>query len=542
MSHHSLKIHQPTSRFALSSKYSLLGTALSMAIVLQGCQSTDSANEEQPPTAKAPKHVILMVSDGIGFNGWLAADYYQGKSGKQSYQITRPDGTQPRVYGLAHNALNLIDEHGELLGRGADVADAAGAVEQGYDPMTRWLQFDNAMINDFTAAGSYTSYTDSAAAGTALMSGIKTSNGRLNMSWDSTQSFTPITQFAQAAGMATGVVSSVMISHATPAAAVATNISRNNYADIFQQMVNAELTVLMGAGHPLFNGSGQLLPEDKRDYQYLGGEQTFDALTAETGLNGYTFIDDKRDFMALAQGQNLPDRVIGIAQTNSTLQAVRGDLGTSDSLSGTAFVSNVPDLATMALGAINVLAQENNGFFVMIEGGAVDWMGHANNMPRFIEEQVDFNAAVDAVINWVEIHSSWDETLLIITADHECGGIWGEGTWTNSSGIPVALDRSNEALLDARYDPTVDTFNEFLAVQDNGVGELPGFMFASGNHTNDLVPLYAIGVGSERFSKYTRTDLNAAVLWGEQFNWEGHFVDITSVFDVMYSTIKDVKD
>ena len=54
--------------------------------------------------------------------------------------------------------------------------------------------------------------------------------------------------------------------------------------------------------------------------------------------------------MALAQGQNLPDRVIGIAQTNSTLQAVRGDLGTSDSLSGTAFVSNVPDLATMALG------------------------------------------------------------------------------------------------------------------------------------------------------------------------------------------------
>ena len=246
MSYHSLKIHQPTSRFALSSKYSLLGTALAMAIVLQGCQSTDSANEEQPPTAKAPKNVILMVSDGIGFNGWLAADYYQGKSGTQSYQITRPDGTQPRVYGLAHNALNLIDEHGELLGRGADVADAAGAVEQGYDPMTRWLQFDNAMFNDFTAAGSYTSYTDSAAAGTALMSGIKTSNGRLNMSWDSTQSFTPITQFAQAAGMATGVVSSVMISHATPAAAVATNISRNNYADIFQQMVNAELTVLMG--------------------------------------------------------------------------------------------------------------------------------------------------------------------------------------------------------------------------------------------------------------------------------------------------------
>ncbi|MFP4328644.1 MAG: hypothetical protein ACLFQL_11590, partial [Paracoccaceae bacterium] len=53
------------------------------------------------------RNVILMVSDGIGFNGWLAADYYQGLAGEQSYQTARPDGTEPVVYGMAHDSLNL---------------------------------------------------------------------------------------------------------------------------------------------------------------------------------------------------------------------------------------------------------------------------------------------------------------------------------------------------------------------------------------------------------------------------------------------------
>jgi alkaline phosphatase len=77
------------------------------------------------------------------------------------------------------------------------------------------------------------------------------------------------------------------------------------------------------------------------------------------------------------------------------------------------------------------------------------------------------------VIEWVEMNSSWDETLLIVTSDHECGGIWGEGTWTNSVGGPVAADRSRDALAAARFDPSDDQFNEFLAVQDRGAGEYP---------------------------------------------------------------------
>ncbi|MEO1476481.1 MAG: alkaline phosphatase, partial [Pseudomonadota bacterium] len=473
-----------------------------------------------------------------GFNGWLAADYYQGLAGKQSYQITRPDGTKPVVYGLAHSALNLVDENGDLLPRGSDVALASGAVEQGYDPTTRWTKFENAMANDFSPVGeSYTSYTDSAAAGTALMSGRKTSVGRINVDWTGTQNFATIADVAIDEGLSAGAVASVMVSHATPASVIAHNVSRNNYEDIFNEMVASDLNVIMGAGHPLYGNSGETA--DDENYQYVGGEDTYAAMQETSGLNGFDYIDEKAEFEALAAGTDVPERIVGIARAGATLQAARNGLGDGDTPSGMAFNDNVPDLPTMSLGALNVLSQDEDGFFVMIEGGAIDWMGHANNMPRFIEEQIDFNLAVDQVIDWVEEHSSWDETLLIITSDHECGGIWGEGTWTNSVGGAVADDRSDEALAAARFDPAEDEFNAFLAVQDRGEGNIPGYQWSSPNHTNELVPLWAIGAGAERFAEFTRTDIEAGKLWGETYGWNGDYVDNTAVFEVMNDTITE---
>ncbi|MGB0833583.1 MAG: alkaline phosphatase [Psychrobium sp.] len=508
------------------------------AIVLGACTTIQSTPESAAATKKSPKNVILMVSDGIGFNGWLATDYYQGLAGKQAYQVVRPDGTMPRIYGLSHSALNLIDKDGKPLARNSDVSLAAGAIEQGYNPNTRWNKFENAMLNDFDPiAKSYTSYTDSAAAGTALMSGRKTSVGRINKDWTGQNSFKTIAQLAMESGRSAGVVTSVMISHATPAAAIAHNASRNNYADIFNEMVQSDLTVLMGAGHPLYNGSDALVSDDKRSYKYLGGEQTYRNLTQQNNANGFRYIDDKASFKALANGDHLPQRVVGIARSGSTLQASREGLSSANTPSGMAYNQDVPTLATMSQGALNVLAQKESGFFLMIEGGAVDWMGHANDMPRFIEEHMAFNQAVSSVIEWVEKNSSWDETLLIITSDHECGGIWGQGTWTNHQGGGVATDRSKSAIVSARFNPQQDTFNDFIAVQDHGAGNMPGYQFASGNHTNELVPLWAIGAGSEYFEQFTRTDLKAHQLWGKPYQWNGNYVDNTTVFDAMNAAI-----
>ncbi|MEM8569858.1 MAG: alkaline phosphatase [Pseudomonadota bacterium] len=486
------------------------------------------------------RNVILMISDGIGFNGWLASDYYQGKLNTQSYQVARPDGTTPVVYGLEHDSLNLINAEGAPLPNASDVALASGAVPQGYDPRTRWDMFEGAFSNDYPPVSErYTSYTDSAAAGTTMHTGRKTANGRLNMDWTGTEEFRTIAQIAMDQGRAAGAVTTVQVSHATPASTIAHNISRQNYAEIFNEMVASDLDVMMGAGHPMFDDSGnQVEPaaydaEDDDPFRFLGGVETVTALTSEEGLNGFTFIDAQADFQALADGENVPQRVVGIAQARNTLNASREDLADADTPSGMALNPAVPTLATMSLGAINVLNQNPQGFFLMVEGGAVDWMGHSNDMPRFIEEQIDFDQAVDAVIEWVEANSSWDETLLIVTSDHETGGIWGEGTYTNSEGGPVAADRSDEAVLAARFDPAEDVFNEFLAVQDRGTGNMPGYQFASRNHTNELVPLWAMGPGAENFAEFTRTDLEAQKLWGEQYGWDGSYVDNTSVFHVM---------
>jgi alkaline phosphatase len=85
----------------------------------------------------------------------------------------------------------------------------------------------------------------------------------------------------------------------------------------------------------------------------------------------------------------------------------------------------------------------------------------------------------------------------------------------------------------ARFHPAEDTFEEFLAVQDRGPGRIPGHQWASGNHTNELVPLWAIGPGSELFAQFARTDLGAADLWGAPYGWDGSIVDNTAVFSVM---------
>jgi alkaline phosphatase len=301
-------------------------------------------------------------------------------------------------------------------------------------------------------------------------------------------------------------------------------------------MVDSDLDVIMGAGHPLYDASGNRLkpdPDDAEAFEYVGGPETWARLTSDEGLNGFTFIDEVAEFERLAAGEDVPERVVGIARSISTLQAQRQGLPAGDTVSGMARRDDVPSLATMTRGALEVLDRNPNGFYLMAEGGAVDWMGHANDMGRFIEEQIDFDRAVAAVIDWVEENSSWDETLLIVTSDHETGGIWGAGTFRNGEGGPIAADRSEDAIEAARFDPRDDTFVEFRAVQNLGAGRLPGYQWASGNHTNELVPLWALGAGAETFHEFTRTDRQAAELWGEPYGWDGAYVDNTAVFHVM---------
>jgi alkaline phosphatase len=132
---------------------------------------------------------------------------------------------------------------------------------------------------------------------------------------------------------------------------------------------------------------------------------------------------------------------------------------------------NVPSLADMTRAALNVLSQNPKGFFVMVEGGAIDWASHDNHLGRTIEEQIDFNNSIKAAIEWVEKYSSWEETLIIITADHETGYLTG----------PDHPENINSPVV------------------NKGKGNLPGAKFNFGHHTNTLVPLYVKGPGQELF-------------------------------------------
>jgi alkaline phosphatase len=195
---------------------------------------------------------------------------------------------------------------------------------------------------------------------------------------------------------------------------------------------------------------------------------------------------------------------MGIPQVGGTLQSDRG--GDPDAAPfAVPLVPTVPTLATMTRGAINVLSRNPNGFFLMVEGGAVDQASHSNRAGRMIEEMIDFTAAVEAVVQWVEAHSNWDETLLIVTADHETGFLWGPDAGATSD------------MLHFPWDP----------VQNNGKGKMPGCRYYSKYHTGSLVPLFAKGRGAELFD---------GLVQGKD-PMRGPYVDDTDVFKVMNASM-----
>lgn len=493
-----------------------------------GSSSQSANNAAKSSEQRKRKNVILMISDGIGFNGWLASDYYQyGQAGAQVYQRTLPSSQPVHTWGMSHWALTFVNERGTPVKHdGSSMpAGAVGAIPQLYDPATRWEDFEGAFRWDFNPVNiPYTSYTDSAASITAFVTGHKTTNGRLNMSWDASERYTTIAQSADAMGLATGAVSSVQVSHATPAGVWSHSATRHAYPEIFAEMSSSGLDVIIGAGHPMFDDDGNKRAE--ADYKYIG-EKEWSAATSKQGLNGFTLVENKAGLLSIAQGKNVPTKLLGVAPVASTLQAVRSTSETkADTPSGDPFIESSPSLATMSGAALNVLNQDPDGFFLMIEGGAVDWMNHANNLPRMIEEQMDFDRAVATVIEWVEKNSSWDETLLIVTSDHDCGSLWGAGCYdvSESGRTKFNPDRGDKLI-------------NFKAIENAGRGVIPAHQYASGYHTNDLVPLWAIGQNAEALHRYAKMDVKAGDLWGKPYGWNGRYLDTTELYRVMMGAL-----
>ncbi len=440
------------------------------------------------------KNVIIFISDGWGENLLDATAYWNGE--RQVYQ-TDPSWT---YYGMSNYSFVLPSDS-------PPYGDGSFQGLHGYDPVNAW--------GDWAYMQNYA--TDSAAAATAMSCGEKTYNAAVGYGFDANLNRISLPHAFEAAverGKATGVVTSVTIPHATPASFVAHEENRNNYAAIALDMLGSEADVVMGCGHPLFNDNAQPVPADPNNasqWRYVGGYAAWQDLVNGTagGANPWQLIETESDFDALASGDIVYDRVWGVAQVRETLQYNRaGNPGGNSTQPPYAvpFNANVPTLETMTRGALNVLAQNPAGFFVMVEGGAVDWAGHGRTLGRAIEEQDDFDASVDAAIAWVEANSNWNETVIIVTGDHETGCLWGPGV-----------------------DPA-DPTTWFTRPADLGAGVMPGFNYYTSGHTNQIIPFYVKGVYGDLFANYAD---EVDPVWGQ-------YIDNTEVAHWMIEILDQI--
>ena len=166
--------------------------------------------------------------------------------------------------------------------------------------------------------------------------------------------------------------------------------------------------VVMGAGHPWYDANG-VLKATPNTFDYVGGQATWDALVAGTAggdadgdgdADPWTLIQTRAEFQSLMSGPT-PDRVLGTAQVYQTLQQGRSGDGFADPYV-VPQIESVPTLTEMTLAALNVLDNDPDGLYLMVEGGAVDWAAHANQSGRMIEEALEFERAVEAVVDWVQ--------------------------------------------------------------------------------------------------------------------------------------------
>lgn len=434
--------------------------ASSSIVFFSFCGLTNSGGFDYKEIVKdcKSKNVILMICDGCGFNQFASADFFTfGEKNKQPYY------SFPVKHAMSTHSLSA-NEYSPKLAKNSPI----------------WVR---------------SKFTDSGASATALATGVKTNNERIGMD-ASRNPVKNVTEVAYETGRSAGVVTTMPISHATPAGFVAHIVSRTNYTDIAREMItNTHLDVILGTGHPFYNNNGEALNnlEDILDsngqvitaganYNYLGGIDLFNELKTGTAANldgPWTYIETLNEFERYASldRDSLPDRLIGIAPIHYTLQSSRGNgpMSTDTIVNEHPKNTTVPDLKTLSKIALQLLSKNKNGFFLMIEGGAIDAAAHENSIARVIEEMSDFNIAVEEVTTWIEANGGFEENLLVITADHETGFLIGPNGYTET---------------------TID-----YELTSNGIGKVPGHSWNSGSHTNQLVPLFAKGECAESISK-----------------------------------------
>ena len=271
--------------------------------------------------------------------------------------------------------------------------------------------------------------TDSAASATAYAAGVATYSGAVGVDPD-TVPVPTVLEAAAERGMGTGLVATSSITDATPASFAAHVPHREMQYEIARQIVAQNVTVVLGGGHRYFD------PAVRRDSLNLLGAIR----------EGHTHVGSGTEFLKLGL---------------DTITALYGLFAPGDM---PAAATRAPTLAEMTEAALSILGRDPDGFFLMVEASQPDWRGHDNEpLESIVAEMLDLDRAIAVALEYRE---RYPETLIVVTADHETGGL--------------ALQYDSTASIAAAY--------------------------TSGGHTATMVPLFAIGPGAERFGGISTND------------------------------------
>jgi alkaline phosphatase len=307
-----------------------------MIWVVFGCDSDPS----DPVTGTNPTNIILFIGDGMGPKHRLAASWA--------------------------------------------TAGETGILSMDDMPINGWAQTRSAD----------NPVTDSAAAATAISTGVKTNNGVIgldaNLNYVST-----ILEEAQSRGKMVGLVTTTQVTHATPAAFAAHIADRNLMTDIAEQILGAEVDIILGGGEDEF------LPTTEIGcFQEPGERNDGRNLINEAISVGYIYVCDSLAFLALDPISTF--RLLGLF----------ADEGMSRPFS--------PSLAEMTQKAIDILSKSPEGFFLLVENGQIDWASHSNDAEDAISDTLELDKAVKVAKAYALVNH---DTLVIVTSDHETGGM-----------------------------------------------------------------------------------------------------------------------
>ncbi|AZR73755.1 alkaline phosphatase [Anoxybacter fermentans] len=417
---------------------------------------------------KAPKYVFYFIGDGLGSSQRQAAEYF--------LQVKTGD-----------NTVKLV-------------------------------------MNQFPVAGINTTHsldslvTDSAAAGTALATGFKTDNGMIAQLPDGTNVKT-LVEAAEEKGMATGIITTMRLTHATPAVFAAHNQSRGNENEIAVDYLDSGVEFFAGGGYRHFVPQNGELKSKRKDDRNLIEE--FEKL-------GYKIFVTENDTEKFRNYKPVGKEKVFAVFTYSHLPY---EIDRND---------NVPSLAELTQKGIEVLSKYENGFFMMVEGGKIDYASHANDPAGVIHDVLAFDKAIAKAYEFYKQHP--EETLIVIIGDHETGG-FGLGFGDNyflklqelmdvkASVDSIRYKGDREALykylaenfgLDDLTDKEKAELERAMDMADAGekiengpswlspvnaavahiVSERANLFWTTYAHTGTAIPMSAIGVGAANFGGF----------------------------------------